>query len=95
MMVRAIFTRDRKHRTRRWLWAALAASLCVVAVAYSYRYQIAWSFFDLLDPGEPFQVAEPAPDYETREAWAIFEPKASTGLSVIYVHPTAHVVADT
>lgn len=61
----------------------------------TYRYQIAWSLFDSLGPSETFHEAGPAPDYSETDAWAVFDSKGCETLSVFYVHPTTHLLADT
>ncbi len=49
----------------------------------------------LTRPQQPFHEAGPAPDYSETDAWAVFDSKGCETLSVFYVHPTTHLLADT
>lgn len=79
---------------KRWIFLGAVAFLAlVVAAVWFYREDILRS---ALDPRQPYQVYDPppAPDYASREAWALMpsDPGEDGELAadVFFVHPTTY-----
>lgn len=83
-----------ERSSRRWFLAVLAVALAVLgAAAFVWRDDILRA---ALDPKEPFQIYRPppAPDYSSRQAWALLPAKpdgvlaADPAADVFFISPT-------